>query len=242
MRSLIAGPLTWRGGSPVNLASLARIAYDYRWCWYAGGDDVFRSIDEGRWELCGENPVRLLQEVSGEALARAARDPVLLGRAASLENAISDPMEELPAPCRSGRHSPRRKAGCRGRAAYVGGSASCICTKPSSLAATRPAGKFLPLLVSPSSGSPDEPAAIGRVLRHKRNRQLGRVPHDCMGDNAIVESRHDRGLGGHFSSESHDASGPTWRLVHAPVAGRPSDAGERHPSRSSSVRGRRSGG
>ena len=52
------------GGLPVKLTPLARIAYDYRWCWYAGGDDVFRSIDQDRWELCGENPVRLLQEVS----------------------------------------------------------------------------------------------------------------------------------------------------------------------------------
>jgi glycogen phosphorylase len=76
------------GRLPVKLASLARIAYDYRWCWYAGGDDLFRSIDEGRWELCGENPVRLLQEVSGEALARAARDPVLLARVVSLEDAL----------------------------------------------------------------------------------------------------------------------------------------------------------
>ena len=54
------------GRLPVELASLARIAYNYRWCWHAGGRDVFRSIDERRWELCGENPVRLLQEMSCE--------------------------------------------------------------------------------------------------------------------------------------------------------------------------------
>jgi hypothetical protein len=78
------------GRLPVQLASLARIAYDYRWCWYPGGDDVFRSIDEGRWELCGQNPVRLLQEVSGATLARAAGDPVLLARVASLEDAFGE--------------------------------------------------------------------------------------------------------------------------------------------------------
>ena len=77
------------GRLPVELASLARIAYDYRWCWYAGGSDVFRSIDDSRWELSGQNPVRLLQEVSGEALARAAGDPVLLARVASLEDAFA---------------------------------------------------------------------------------------------------------------------------------------------------------
>ena len=31
---------------PDALAALARIAYNYRWCWYPGGKDVFRAIDE----------------------------------------------------------------------------------------------------------------------------------------------------------------------------------------------------
>ncbi len=77
------------GRLPGALAPLARIAYNYRWCWYAGGKEVFRSIDQGRWGLCGENPVRLLQEASGEALARAAGDPALLARVASLEDAFA---------------------------------------------------------------------------------------------------------------------------------------------------------
>jgi starch phosphorylase len=80
------------GRLPDELGSLARIAYDYRWCWYADGKDVFRSIDPGRWELCGKNPVRLLQEVSGEALARAAADPALLARVASLGDAFAADM------------------------------------------------------------------------------------------------------------------------------------------------------
>jgi len=77
------------GRLPEELASLARIAYNYRWRWYPGGKEVFRSIDEERWGLCGENPVRLLQEVSGEALARAAGDSGLLARVASLEDAFA---------------------------------------------------------------------------------------------------------------------------------------------------------
>jgi hypothetical protein len=39
----------------------------------------------------------------------------------------------------------------------------------------QPAGAFAPAAVVTT-------AAIGRVLRVKRNRQLGRVPHDCMGE------------------------------------------------------------
>jgi glycogen phosphorylase len=85
------------GRLPEELASLAHIAYNYRWCWFAGGKDVFRSIDEGRWELCGENPVRLLQEASGEALARAAGDPALLARVASLEDAFAVDLGRPPA-------------------------------------------------------------------------------------------------------------------------------------------------
>ena len=77
------------GRLPDALAPLARIAYNYRWRWYAGGKDVFRSIDEDRWGLCGENPVRLLQEASGEALARAAGDSALLARVAALEDAFA---------------------------------------------------------------------------------------------------------------------------------------------------------
>ena len=77
------------GRLPDPLAPLARIAYNYRWCWYPGGKDVFSAIDDGRWKLCGENPVRLLQEASGEELARAARDPDLLARVAALEEAFA---------------------------------------------------------------------------------------------------------------------------------------------------------
>ena len=86
--------LGWRaadvaGRLPEALAPLARIAYNYRWCWYPGGKEAFRSIDPERWELCGENPVRLLQEVSGEALGRAAGDRALLAGIASLEDAFA---------------------------------------------------------------------------------------------------------------------------------------------------------
>ncbi|HYB25660.1 MAG TPA: alpha-glucan family phosphorylase [Solirubrobacteraceae bacterium] len=74
---------------PDALAPLARIAYNYRWAWYPDGKGVFRTIDDRRWELCGENPVRLLQEVSSEALDRAAADPDLLARVALLENTFT---------------------------------------------------------------------------------------------------------------------------------------------------------
>jgi len=78
------------GKLPEALAPLARIAYNYRWAWYPRGKEVFRDIDPGRWQLSGENPVRLLQEASSEALARAAGDAGLLARAAALEDAFAE--------------------------------------------------------------------------------------------------------------------------------------------------------
>jgi glycogen phosphorylase len=81
---------------PEPLAPLARIAYNYRWAWYPRGKEVFRAIDARRWELSGENPVRLLQEASSEALARAAADASLLARAAELEEAFAADLGRPP--------------------------------------------------------------------------------------------------------------------------------------------------
>ena len=82
---------------PPTLAPLAGLAYNYRWCWFRDGKDVFRSIDAGRWEICGENPVRLLQETSYAALQRAAGDSALLERIASLEAAYEADLTRPPA-------------------------------------------------------------------------------------------------------------------------------------------------
>ena len=95
-RSLLVAPRTSRNGSLRRSGPLARIAYNYRWCWYPGGKDVFRSIDQVRWQLCGENPVHLLQEASSETLARAAGDPEILALAASLEEAFAADVSRPP--------------------------------------------------------------------------------------------------------------------------------------------------
>jgi starch phosphorylase len=59
---------------PAPLATAARLAYNYRWSWMPGGDAAFRAVDPHRWEACGHNPVRLLQEARLPALQRAAQD------------------------------------------------------------------------------------------------------------------------------------------------------------------------
>jgi glycogen phosphorylase len=76
------------GRLPPELAPLARAAYNLRWSWTPGGAEIFASIDPHRWQLCGENPIRLLTEAPTAALERAAGDAELLERAAALEAAI----------------------------------------------------------------------------------------------------------------------------------------------------------
>ncbi len=90
---------------PPALAPLARIAYDYRWAWIADGPEVFREIDPHRWDLCGENPVHLLEEAPQMSLARAASDERLLARIAAVERALAAPG---PEPAATGDYSPER--------------------------------------------------------------------------------------------------------------------------------------
>jgi starch phosphorylase len=81
---------------PSALAPLARIAFDYRWSWTRGGPALFAAIEPHRWEACGRNPVRLLQEASTAALEEAAADRDLVRRAYSLEECIVGARTRLP--------------------------------------------------------------------------------------------------------------------------------------------------
>jgi starch phosphorylase len=65
---------------PSSLAPLARIAFNYWWSWTPGGPELFREIDAQRFDLCRENPVRLLREAPAPALARLARDKAYMER------------------------------------------------------------------------------------------------------------------------------------------------------------------
>jgi len=73
---------------PYRLAPLARLAYNYRWSWLADGEAHFSGIDPHRWEVCGHNPVRLLQEASMGALERAASDADFCRRAYAAEECV----------------------------------------------------------------------------------------------------------------------------------------------------------
>jgi starch phosphorylase len=91
---------------PDPLAPLARAAYNLRWSWTPGGADAFRAVDPDRWELAGENPIRLLTETSAAHLERAAADPDLVERARALDDAIGADRARAPVP--AGRVTPER--------------------------------------------------------------------------------------------------------------------------------------
>jgi starch phosphorylase len=90
---------------PPELAVLARLAFNYRWSWEPDGPALFRDVDPHRWQVCGENPVRLLEEVSGPALRRAAADRALRTRGEAAEAALC---AELAAPAAPGPATPER--------------------------------------------------------------------------------------------------------------------------------------
>src|ERR687897_477360 len=73
---------------PEPLDGLARLAYNYRWSWTPGGPEAFQAIDPDRWERCGENPVRLLQEADPVLIERAAGDAALHERIAAVRAAV----------------------------------------------------------------------------------------------------------------------------------------------------------
>jgi glycogen phosphorylase len=92
---------------PARLATFARVAFNYRWSWTPGGDELFAAIDPHRWELCARNPVRLLQEASADALAAAAADDALVARADAVLDEIRGDLER---PAAAGAATPERPA------------------------------------------------------------------------------------------------------------------------------------
>jgi starch phosphorylase len=81
---------------PQALAPLARVAYNYRWSWQPGGPEIFSAIDRERFELCQQNPVRLLSEASTRALHRAATEPALVAQARKLEASLDADLARAP--------------------------------------------------------------------------------------------------------------------------------------------------
>ena len=59
---------------PENLAALEELAINLRWSWHPATRDLFAAIDAGLWASGGQDPVRLLGEVSAERLVELSAD------------------------------------------------------------------------------------------------------------------------------------------------------------------------
>jgi glycogen phosphorylase len=73
---------------PEPLHPLARLARNYRWSWTPGGPQVFAHLDRHRWEGAGENPVRLLRDLSPAELEEAAGDPAYVASVEEVAAAV----------------------------------------------------------------------------------------------------------------------------------------------------------
>ena len=59
---------------PEPLEDLAWISYNYLWSWTPGGNELFTALDDHRFQLAGENPVRFLHNLPERDLLRVATD------------------------------------------------------------------------------------------------------------------------------------------------------------------------
>ena len=64
---------------PAPLAPLEELATNLRWSWHPETRDLFAAIDAGLWAASGEDPVRMLGEVTAERLAELAGDEGFVG-------------------------------------------------------------------------------------------------------------------------------------------------------------------
>jgi len=73
---------------PRILERLPEVAQNLWWSWHSDARDLFRGLDETLWRETRHNPVRLLQEISPERLARAAAQPEIQRRVAAVLRAF----------------------------------------------------------------------------------------------------------------------------------------------------------
>jgi starch phosphorylase len=83
---------------PDALKPLAAVAYNYRWSWLPGAEDVFREINPHRWGLAGGNPVKFLSDLWPSTRANAERDQELKARVLALALQVSSELAEPPRP------------------------------------------------------------------------------------------------------------------------------------------------
>ncbi|MBM7805580.1 starch phosphorylase [Geodermatophilus bullaregiensis] len=78
---------TVRAALPEALTPLSQLVMNLRWSWHAETRDLFEALDPELWQACGNDPVKVLGEVSAERLATLSRDRRFLRH---LQDAVDD--------------------------------------------------------------------------------------------------------------------------------------------------------
>jgi starch phosphorylase len=86
---------TVRAALPTELQPLADLVMNLRWSWHPESLDLFAAVDSEVWETCGNDPVRLLGQVSSERMSALARDRRFLRR---LQDAADDLADYVSSP------------------------------------------------------------------------------------------------------------------------------------------------
>ena len=78
---------------PEPLVPLEALAHNLRWCWSPNTRDLFAAMDDKLWKSLGQDPVRLLGEITAERLDELASDEGYVGwvreRADDLQNYLT---------------------------------------------------------------------------------------------------------------------------------------------------------
>jgi starch phosphorylase len=82
---------------PRALQPLARLAFNYRWCWMRGGAGLFRDIDPVRWERCQGNPCAMIGLTPLHQLQKLASDRKYTARVATLAALLEADLQRPPA-------------------------------------------------------------------------------------------------------------------------------------------------
>ncbi|PWW23145.1 starch phosphorylase [Geodermatophilus normandii] len=86
---------TVRAALPEALTPLSQLVMNLRWSWHAETRDLFEALDPELWRACGNDPVKVLGEVSAERLATLSNDRRFLRR---LKDVVDDLDDYLSSP------------------------------------------------------------------------------------------------------------------------------------------------
>lgn len=83
---------------PEPLVPLARLVFNYRWSWTAGGAELFQDIDVAAWHRCGCNPRYVIEATSPRRFQQLAQDPQYVARVAAVARQVDRDLAFVPHP------------------------------------------------------------------------------------------------------------------------------------------------